>query len=206
MYKYFVVLSLVTVLTSLFIYYFSSSPNFSLERRGAKQMQTQNNATMRNDLKEKTEFENLGQAKELSGIVGYVNTTDGTTLQSILKKNKIVLFEFWTFECINCKRTLPYLNDWYSKYHDQGLEIVGVHTPEFAYEKNYDNVVQATKDLGVKFPVFMDNNYSTWNSYNNQYWPMRFLILPTGQIIYQHAGEGDYEQTENLIKQVLQNN
>lgn len=198
MYKYFIVLFLVIGLASLIIY---------LQRRGAEQMQTENKVSiknnMQNNLVEKTEFDNLGQAKELSGIVGYVNTPDGTTLQSILKKNKVVLFEFWTFECINCKRTLPHLNDWYAKYHDQGLEIVGVHTPEFAYEKNYDNVVQATKDLGVKFPVFMDNNYSTWNSYNNQYWPMRFLILPTGQIIYQHAGEGDYEGTEELIKQII---
>ncbi len=151
-------------------------------------------------------FDNLGVAKELSGIVGYLNVADNTTLKSILEKNKIVMLEFWTYTCINCKRTLPYVNDWYSKYHDKGFEIVGVHTPEFAFEKVKENVEKNAAMLGVKFPIFMDNDYATWNAYNNHYWPMRILILPSGQIIYQHAGEGDYKKNEEIIKYFVEQN
>jgi thiol-disulfide isomerase/thioredoxin len=150
-------------------------------------------------------LENLGTAPELVGISDYINIEPGTKLYDILKKNKVVLFEFWTYSCINCKRTIPYLNSWYEKYHDKGFEIVGVHTPEFAFEKVRENVVKNSQAQGVKFPIFMDNEYATWNAYNNQYWPMRFLMLPNGQIIYQHAGEGDYENNENLIKYILEN-
>lgn len=148
---------------------------------------------------------NYGTAKELEGITGYINVEPGTKLHDILQKNKVVLFEFWTYSCINCKRTIPYLNSWYEKHHDKGFEIVSVHTPEFAFEKVRDNVVKNSQEQGVKFPIFMDNDFATWNAYNNRYWPMRFLILPTGQIIYQHAGEGDYENNENLIKYIIEN-
>jgi thiol-disulfide isomerase/thioredoxin len=121
------------------------------------------------------------------------------------------MLEFWTYSCINCKRTLPYVNKWYEKYNKKGFEIVGVHTPEFAFEKVKSNVLKNSKKMGIKFPIFMDNNYATWNAYQNQYWPMRILIIPkkdkdgqiVGQIIYQHAGEGDYENNEAIIKQAL---
>jgi cytochrome c biogenesis protein CcdA/thiol-disulfide isomerase/thioredoxin len=151
----------------------------------------------------KINYDVLGQAKELSGISGYINVTEGETLKNILAKNKVVLFEFWTYDCINCRRTLPYLDSWYDKYHEQGLEIVGVHTPEFSHEKIKSNVEKKVREYGIKFPVFMDNEFSTWNSYSNQYWPMRFLMLPSGEIIYMHAGEGDYENNEKLIQQIL---
>jgi cytochrome c biogenesis protein CcdA/thiol-disulfide isomerase/thioredoxin len=154
-------------------------------------------------------FENFGTAPELVGIVDYINVNEGTTLKEILSRNKVVMLEFWTYSCINCKRTLPYVNDWYTKYHSKGFEIVGVHTPEFAFEKVRENVVKNSIAQGVQFPIFMDNDYATWNAYNNQYWPMRILIIPgpngTNKVIYKHAGEGDYANNEAIIKQIVEN-
>ncbi len=164
--------------------------------------------TTENKMVSKTNYPDLGVANELTGIVGYINVKENTTLKEILAKNKVVMLEFWTYSCINCKRTLPYVNSWYEKYHDKGFEIVGVHTPEFAFEKVKENIIKNAKSLGIKFPIFMDNNYTTWNAYNNQYWPMRILIIPkadgTNQIIYTHAGEGDYENNESIIKQIIE--
>jgi cytochrome c biogenesis protein CcdA/thiol-disulfide isomerase/thioredoxin len=118
-------------------------------------------------------------------------------------RGKVVLVDFWTYSCINCLRTLPYLKAWDEKYRDQGLVIVGVHTPEFAFEKDPRNVGQAIRDLDIKYPVVMDNQYAIWNAYNNQYWPAHYLIDAQGHIRDQHFGEGAYDETERMIQTLL---
>lgn len=125
------------------------------------------------------------------------------TLQDLIGK-KVILVDFWTYSCINCQRTLPYLNAWYDKYKDQGLEIVGVHTPEFEFEKKLDNVQKAVNKFGIKYPVVLDNDFSTWQGYGNQYWPRKYLIDIKGNIVYDHIGEGGYEETEQRIQALLQ--
>lgn len=142
-------------------------------------------------------------ASELQGIAGYINTEEGLTLQKLREENKVVIVDFWTFSCINCQRTTPYLNSWYEKYKDQGLVIVGVHTPEFAFEKDYDNVVDATKRMGIMYPVVQDNDYKTWNAFGNRFWPRKYTIDTDGFIRYDHIGEGAYDQTELVIQDLL---
>ena len=114
------------------------------------------------------------KAKEIVDPTGFINTPP-FKLSDIVGK-KVILIDFWTYSCINCIRTLPYLKAWYQKYKDYGLEIVGVHTPEFDFEKDYGNVSQAVKKDGISYPVVLDSNYGTWNAYNNQYWPNEYLI------------------------------
>ena len=140
---------------------------------------------------------------ELSGISGYLNTHEQITIADALSKNKVIVVYFWTFGCINCKRALPSLNDLYTKYHSKGLEVIGVHTPEFAYEKVQTNIQDAMNKLGIEFPVVMDNDYSTWKSFDNNYWPRKYIIVPTGEIIYEHAGEGAYSEIENIVANIV---
>lgn len=145
---------------------------------------------------------NLVLAPEIINPSGFINT-DGQpiTLQEL--KGKVILVNFWTYTCINCKSTLPYLNDWYSRYKDQGFEIVGVHTPEFSYEKVMSNVQNAVAKENINYPVVLDNDYSTWNAYSNHYWPRKYLINKDGYIVYDHIGEGDYDGTEKAIQNAL---
>ncbi|MBI3632655.1 MAG: redoxin family protein [Candidatus Vogelbacteria bacterium] len=131
----------------------------------------------------------------------FINT-DSFSLKQFIGK-KVILVDFWTYSCINCLRTLPYLNSWYSKYKDKGFIIVGVHTPEFDFEKDYNNVVKATKDLGVEYPVVQDNDYATWSAYQNRYWPHEYLIDIDGYIVDDHIGEGGYADTETAIQKAL---
>jgi cytochrome c biogenesis protein CcdA/thiol-disulfide isomerase/thioredoxin len=140
-------------------------------------------------------------APELTGIVDWVNS-DPQTLTSL--RGKVVLIDFWTYSCINCQRTQPYLNKWYDTYQKDGFIIIGVHAPEFAFEKVKSNVKNAVIDEGIKYPVALDNNFSTWNAYSNQYWPAKYLIDKDGQVRYTHFGEGDYDQTEIAIQTLLQ--
>ncbi|OGM96432.1 MAG: hypothetical protein A3B86_03180 [Candidatus Yanofskybacteria bacterium RIFCSPHIGHO2_02_FULL_38_22b] len=140
-------------------------------------------------------------AKELIGIQGFVNSGPFKISDQIGKK--VILIDFWTYSCINCQRTTPYLNAWWEKYEDDGLLIIGVHTPEFEFEKKYDNVLQATQTFGIKYPVVQDNNYSTWTAYGNRYWPRKYLIDIDGFIVYDHIGEGGYEETEDKIRELL---
>ena len=116
---------------------------------------------------------------------------------------KVILLDFMTYSCINCQRTFPYLNEWYRKYKDAGLLIVGIHTPEFAFERNIENVRKATKEFGIEFPLVLDNNYSTWTAYGNRYWPHKYLIDIDGKIVYDHIGEGAYDITEMKIQDLL---
>ena len=116
---------------------------------------------------------------------------------------KVVLIDFWTYSCINCIRTLPFLREWYERYADEGLVIVGVHTPEFEFEKLLDNVVKATQEMQVSWPVVQDNEFSVWRSYSNRYWPAKYLIDKDGVIRYRHFGEGKYGETEQEIRKLL---
>jgi thiol-disulfide isomerase/thioredoxin len=123
------------------------------------------------------------------------------TLSSL--KGKVVLVDFWTYTCINCIRTIPHINDWYQKYADKGLVVVGVHSPEFEFEKNYDNVREAVQKYGIKYPVILDSEHGTWNAFGNQYWPRDYLIDSQGYIRHDHIGEGDYNQTEKAIQSLI---
>jgi len=119
-------------------------------------------------------------------------------------KGNVVIVDFWTYTCINCIRTLPYLVDWYEKYHDQGLEIIGVHTPEFEFEKNPANVKKAIEDFGITYPVMQDNDFATWQNYSNRYWPAKYFINANGKVVNSHFGEGDYDESEMLIQELLE--
>jgi cytochrome c biogenesis protein CcdA/thiol-disulfide isomerase/thioredoxin len=141
-------------------------------------------------------------APEISTPDGFINT-DGKPITLAELRGKVVLLDIWTYSCINCQRTLPYLNDWYAKYKDQGLVIVGLHTPEFGFEKVLSNVEKAVEKFGIHYPVVLDNDYSTWQALGNQYWPRKYLIDPDGYIIYDHVGEGGYDETEQQIRDAL---
>ena len=136
----------------------------------------------------------------LAGATQWLNSPP---LTGEMLRGKVVLVDFWTYSCINCLRTLPYLKAWNEKYHDQGLVIIGVHSPEFAFEKDRHNVEQAIRDLGITYPVAMDNQFAIWNAYKNQYWPAHYLIDAQGQIRDQHFGEGAYQETEQMIQALL---
>ena len=114
-----------------------------------------------------------------------------------------MLVDFWTYTCINCIRTLPYLVAWDKAYRDKGLTIVGVHSPEFTFERNADNVARALKQNGITYPVAQDNELATWTAWGNQYWPAKYLIDAKGHVRYAHFGEGDYDKTESAIRQLL---
>lgn len=139
-------------------------------------------------------------APSIDGIDAWINSEP---LQINDLKGKVVLIDFWTYSCINCMRTLPYLNDWYRKYHDKGLVIIGVHTPEFDFEKKLDNVKNAVTQDGIKYPVALDSHFVTWQNFNNQYWPAHYLIDKKGYVVYTHFGEGEYDVTENNIRYLL---
>ena len=143
------------------------------------------------------------KAPGLAGIEGYINTEGKPITLSELVGKKVVLIDFWTYSCINCQRTLPYLRAWYDTYAEQGLEIVGVHTPEFAFEQVPANVSNAVNDFELKYPVVLDNTYSTWRAYGNNYWPRKYLIDIDGYIVYDHIGEGGYDETETAIRRAL---
>ncbi len=143
------------------------------------------------------------KAPEITKPSGFINTDGKPVTLGQFKGKKVVLVDFWTYSCINCQRTLPYVKAWYKKYQSQGLEIVSIHTPEFAFEHVLSNVAQAVKDEGLTYPVVLDNDYGTWGAFGNQYWPRKYLIDIDGYIVYDHAGEGDYDQTEAAIQQAL---
>ena len=148
-------------------------------------------------------LQDCGPAPELSGITGWLNTPGGAPLTLAGLRGKVVLVDFWTYSCINCQRTLPHVEAWDNAYRDAGLVIIGVHTPEFAFEHVTGNVAAQSQALGVRYPIAIDNNYGTWNAYANQYWPADYLIDPTGTIRHVSFGEGGYADTENLIRQLL---
>ena len=141
-----------------------------------------------------------GTLPSLTGAVQWLNSPPLTNAQL---KGKVVLVDFWTYSCINCLRTLPYVKAWSQKYRDMGLVVIGVHAPEFAFERNIDNVKKATHDLGVDYPVAIDNNYAIWRAFDNQYWPAHYFVDAQGRVRHHHFGEGEYEQSEKVIQQLL---
>jgi len=140
-------------------------------------------------------------APEFIGITKWLNTDKPLTLAEL--RGKVVLIDFWTYTCINCIRTLPHVTSWYDKYKDQGFIVIGVHTPEFEFEKKSENVLNAIKQYNIHHPVPQDNDYATWNAYNNQYWPAEYLIDAKGNVRRTHFGEGKYDETEMAIQALL---
>src|SRR3989344_5224583 len=145
--------------------------------------------------------ESYGAAPELTGISNWLNTENPLTLNAL--KGKVVLIDFWTYTCINCIRTLPHVTNWYEKYKDKGLVVIGVHTPEFEFEKKTENVLNAIKMFNINYPVAQDNDYLTWRAYKNRYWPAHYLIDSNGVIRMVHFGEGKYKETEAAIQELL---
>jgi thiol-disulfide isomerase/thioredoxin len=141
-------------------------------------------------------------AKEIMDPTGFVNASSSFKLAGFIGK-KVILLDFWTYSCINCIRTLPYVTAWYGKYENTGLEIVGIHTPEFDFEKNIANVQAATVQYGIHYPVILDSNYGTWDAYGNLYWPHEYLIDMAGYIVHDQIGEGNYSETETEIQKAL---
>jgi thiol-disulfide isomerase/thioredoxin len=145
-------------------------------------------------------LQDYGPAPDFQGIGAWLNSRP-LTLNGL--RGRVVLIDFWTYSCINCLRTLPYVKAWDRDYRSDGLTIVGVHTPEFAFEHVPANVRENVRKLGVRYPVALDNEYGTWNAWHNQYWPAKYLIDKAGHVRYYHFGEGDYGQTEGAIRELL---
>ena len=143
------------------------------------------------------------QAAEVQGINAWINS-DPLTVEEL--RGKVVLVDFWTYTCINCIRTFPFLKLWHARYADDGLVILGVHTPEFEFEKNLDNVVAATRDNGIGWPVALDNDWVTWRNFSNRFWPAKYLVDRDGVVRYTHFGEGAYAETERQIRDLLEEN
>jgi thiol-disulfide isomerase/thioredoxin len=141
-----------------------------------------------------------GELPALGGATGWLNSAP-LTREGL--RGKVVLIDFWTYSCINCLRSLPYVNGWYQKYKDQGLVVIGVHSPEFAFEKDVGNVQRAVRDLSVTYPVALDSNYEIWRAFDNQYWPAHYFIDAQGHIRGHHFGEGDYPESERIIRELL---
>jgi len=150
-----------------------------------------------------TALESCGTAPDIKGIASWFNTPDDTALDLKQLRRKVVLIDFWAYSCINCQRAIPHVTDWYAKYKDLGFEVIGVHSPEYAFEKVPGNVVSGAKDLGITYPVALDNNLSTWTNYRNRYWPAHYLIDVDGTVRHVKFGEGDYDVTEKLVRQLL---
>ncbi len=148
----------------------------------------------------------LGLAPNFTGIVSWLNTPDDKPLSLTELKGKVVLVDFWTYSCINCQRSLPHVEGWYNDYKNDGLVVVGVSTPEFAFEHVVSNVRSAASHLGVDYPIAIDNNYDTWDAYNNEYWPADYLIDPTGEVRAYDFGEGGYGAMESDIRALLSAN
>lgn len=143
---------------------------------------------------------NYGRAPEFTGIEKWLNS-EPLTVAGL--RGKVVLVDFWTYTCINCINTLPHVKQWYDKYRDKGLVVVGVHTPEFPFEKSTANVQAALKRFDIRYPVAQDNGYATWNAWRNQYWPALYLVDANGTVVYKHFGEGNYAETEAAIQKAL---
>jgi len=150
-----------------------------------------------------SELESCGTAPDIKGITKWLNTPGNAPIDLKSLRGKVVLIDFWAYSCINCQRSTPHVVGWYDAYRDEGFEVIGVHTPEYAFEKVEANVVSGAKDLGITYPIAMDNAFSTWTNYRNRYWPAEYLIDQQGTVRHVRFGEGGYEDTEKLIRQLL---
>ncbi len=145
--------------------------------------------------------EEYRRAEEIRESFGFINT-DGVSIEEAVGE-KVVLLEFWTYTCFNCQNAQPHINAWHEKYEDDGLLVVGVHTPEFGFEKEYANVEAAVREAGIEYPVVLDNSYATWEAYDQRFWPAWYLIDADGFVRYKHFGEGAYGETEQKIRDLL---
>jgi cytochrome c biogenesis protein CcdA len=149
------------------------------------------------------QLQNCGSAPDLKGITAWLNTAGDKPIDLHGLRGKVVLIDFWAYSCINCQRAIPHVEGWYKAYHDDGFEVIGVHTPEYAFEKVTGNVEKGAADIGITYPIALDNSYSTWTNYRNQYWPAEYLIDASGVVRHVKFGEGDYNVTEKLIRQLI---
>jgi thiol-disulfide isomerase/thioredoxin len=161
------------------------------------------NTKLSNCTDEATELESCGAAPDIKGITQWLNTPGGAPVDLKQLHGKVALIDFWAYSCINCQRSIPHVVGWYNADRDKGFDVIGVHTPEYAFEHNRSNVATATAELGITYPVAMDNDYATWTNYRNQYWPAHYLIDADGTVRHIKFGEGDYDVTEHLIRQLL---
>ena len=150
-----------------------------------------------------TPLQDYGPAPEFTGISTWLDTDGGKPLTLAGLRGRVVLIDFWTYSCINCLRTLPQVTAWDAKYRAAGLTIVGVHSPEFAFEHVVSNIRRAIEDQGIRYPVAVDNDLATWSAWGNQYWPAEYLIDRDGHVRYASFGEGDYDKTERAIRDLL---
>jgi cytochrome c biogenesis protein CcdA/thiol-disulfide isomerase/thioredoxin len=173
--------------------------------RGRSRFDSSRGATTASDVPgPRSSLPALGAAPDFTGNQRWFNTPGGKPLILTSLRGKVVLVDFWTYTCINCIRTLPYVEAWYARYRNRGLVVVGVHTPEFGFEKDAGNVASAIRQNGLRYPVAQDNDYSTWTAYGNQFWPAKYLIDAHGQVRYTHFGEGEYGKTEGAIRSLLE--
>jgi cytochrome c biogenesis protein CcdA/thiol-disulfide isomerase/thioredoxin len=149
------------------------------------------------------ELESCGTAPDIKNIAAWLNTPNGSAVDLKSLRGKVVLVDFWAYSCINCQRATPHIVDWYDTYRGLGFEVIGVHTPEYAFERVEGNVASGARDLGITYPVALDNGYSTWTNYRNRYWPAKYLIDANGTVRHIKFGEGDYDTTERLIRQLI---
>jgi cytochrome c biogenesis protein CcdA/thiol-disulfide isomerase/thioredoxin len=171
-----------------------------IERAAATQRQLDRLLAGHEHVFPESELRDFGQAPDFHGVERWLNS-DPLTLDAL--RGKVVLIDFWTYSCINCLRTLPYVERWYETYRAAGLVVVGVHTPEFAFERVPSNVERAVRSLGLRYPVALDNGYGTWTAWGNRYWPAKYLIDRQGHVRYAHFGEGDYQRSEDVIRALL---
>jgi len=148
-------------------------------------------------------LQNCGPAPDLKGITAWLNTPGDKPIDLKALRGKVVLIDFWAYSCINCQRAIPHVEGWYKAYHDDGFEVIGVHTPEYAFEKVTGNVKKGAADIGITYPIALDNSYSTWTNYRNQYWPAEYLIDAGGVVRHVSFGEGDYDGTEKLVRELI---
>lgn len=179
----------------------SALTNFGNSSELTKQLDVLKGTNTIQESKESSLFNTNMPAPEFVGVSKWLNTNKPLSLASL--KGKVVLVDFWTYTCINCIRTLPFVTSWYDKYKDDGFVVVGVHTPEFQFEHDTQNVLNAIKMYNIHYPVAQDNDYATWNSYNNQYWPAEYLIDKDGNIRRFHFGEGEYTEMEMAIQNLI---
>jgi len=191
---------LVVAIGGVSAYFSSLDPQIQkTQNQSDESGQTQSKETSQIPKIDKSRFK---KAPELTDISGYINTTPEELNAAM--KDKVILYDFWTYSCINCIRTLPYITGWNTKYADQGLLIIGIHSPEFEFEKDFNNVQTAVNQYDISYPVVQDNEMKTWKAFENRYWPRKYITDSEGYIRYDHIGEGGYAETEKIIQELLQ--
>lgn len=174
------------------------------EALGLGGLVTDENRELANCTNGAEELESCGTAPQIRGIESWLNTPDGAGVDLEELRGKVVLIDFWAYSCINCQRSIPHVVAWDETYQDAGLEVIGIHSPEYAFEKDAGNVADGAKNFGIDYPVALDNNLSTWTAYRNRYWPAHYLIDASGTVRHISFGEGNYAATEKMIRELLQ--